>query len=99
MVKAKWLSLERHVYNVHFGHGEPFPKCAYGELEFCSNKWFKRRKCFVIVMINILSHTHVIDHAKAYLYCLIQCAFITICLLPSMSTSLYFFQTPRLVRS
>ena len=42
MVKAKWLSLEHHVHNVHSGHGEPFPKCAHGELESCSKKWFKR---------------------------------------------------------
>ena len=62
MIKAKWLSVERHVHNVHFGHGEPFPKCAHVELVSCSKKWFKRRKSFVFVMI-----THVTYHAKALL--------------------------------
>ena len=65
MVKVKWLSLERHVHNVHSAHGEPFLKCAHGELEFCSKKWFKRRKSFAIAMINILSLTHV-TYAKAH---------------------------------
>lgn len=43
LLKAKWLSLERHIHNIHSGHGELYPECAHGELEY-RRKWFKRRK-------------------------------------------------------
>ena len=30
MIKAKWLSLENHIHNVHHGHGDLFPECLHG---------------------------------------------------------------------
>ena len=32
VVKAKWLSLENHVHNIHSGHSKLFPKCAHAGL-------------------------------------------------------------------
>ena len=45
-IKAKWLSLEHHVHNIHTGHSELFPHCAHGVLQGGDQKkkWFKRRK-------------------------------------------------------
>ena len=47
VVKAKWLSLENHVHNIHSGHSKLFPKCAHARLSGSQmkRKWFKRRKC------------------------------------------------------
>ena len=47
MIKAKWLSLENHVHNVHTSHGGVFSQCAHGQLlgREANKKWFKRRKC------------------------------------------------------
>ena len=32
LIKAKWLSLENHVHNVHKKHSKEFPKCLHGRL-------------------------------------------------------------------
>ena len=29
IIKAKWLSLENHIHNVHIGHGSIFPVCTW----------------------------------------------------------------------
>lgn len=29
----KWLSVFRHVQNIHVGHGDHFPRCEHGELD------------------------------------------------------------------
>lgn len=46
LVKAKWLSLDNHVHNVHKKHSKEFPKCLHGRLRGRDKKkkWFKRRK-------------------------------------------------------
>jgi hypothetical protein len=41
LIKAKWLSLERHMHNQHTDHGNLFPQCAHGRLTG-RRKWFKR---------------------------------------------------------
>ena len=33
MVVEKWLSIERHITNVHEGHGELFPRCLHGDID------------------------------------------------------------------
>ena len=45
-IKAKWLSLERYVHNIHTGHGDIFPNCAHKELRGhdARKKWFQLRK-------------------------------------------------------
>ena len=45
VVKAKWLSLDNHVHNVHTGHGDGYPECGHDRLYTQRRKkWFKRRK-------------------------------------------------------
>ena len=46
MMKAKWLSLDNHLHNIHSGHSEHFPTCSHGELQGRdrNKKWFRRRK-------------------------------------------------------
>ena len=41
MVVEKWVSIERHVTNVHEGHGELFPKCLHGEI---NRNWIGKGK-------------------------------------------------------
>ena len=45
-IKAKWLSLDNHIHNVHSGHSKIFPRCAHGLLRRRNRrkKWFKKRK-------------------------------------------------------
>lgn len=40
-VKAKWLSILKHVMNIHQGHSETFPECAHGPLEE-EREWLRR---------------------------------------------------------
>lgn len=42
-IVAKWQSVERHVQNLHRGHGDIFPKCAHGRLRghAAKKKWLK----------------------------------------------------------
>ena len=46
LMKAKWLSVDNHIHNVHQGHSSNFLKCLHGNLHgYEANKeWFKRRK-------------------------------------------------------
>ena len=46
LIKAKWLSLDNHIHNVHRRHGEKFPKCIHGKLrgQDRNKKWLQRRK-------------------------------------------------------
>jgi solute carrier family 8 (sodium/calcium exchanger) len=44
LLKAKWLSLDNHLHNVHAGHGELFPKCTHKRIRKNarrSKKWFE----------------------------------------------------------
>ena len=42
-VKAKWLSLDNHVHDIHTGHGGVFPEYIHGQLDVQRpRKWFKR---------------------------------------------------------
>ena len=54
LIKAKWLSLENHVHNVHEHNSMVFKKCAHGRLrgQDKNKEWFKRRKyCFISFII------------------------------------------------
>ena len=53
MIKAKWLSLDNHLHNVHQGHSTDFPKCLHGQLRGRdkNKKWLKKRTC------NYIHHT------------------------------------------
>ena len=46
LIKAKWLSLDNHVHNIHSGHSAIFPDCVHGKLlgRDQKKKWFKRSK-------------------------------------------------------
>ena len=46
IIKAKWLSLNNHLHNIHRGHGIHFPNCLHTQLtgHAQKKKWFKRRK-------------------------------------------------------
>ena len=46
LIKAKWLSLDNHIHNVHKHKSRNFKKCAHGRLtgRDKNKKWFKRRK-------------------------------------------------------
>ena len=58
LIKAKWLSLDNHVHNVHKGHNDTFPDCAHGQLHGSDSKkkWFKRHKhSLIIVYYNVRS--------------------------------------------
>ena len=46
VMKAKWLSLDNHLHDVHSGHSEHFPECSHGTLTENDRrkKWFRRRK-------------------------------------------------------
>ena len=48
LMKAKWISVENHVHNVHENHGDLFPMCAHAPLDGAERKkkWFKRRKLY-----------------------------------------------------
>lgn len=39
LVMAKWLSILRHITNIHTGHGNPFNSCMHGPLE--PRQWLK----------------------------------------------------------
>ena len=51
LIKAKWLSLDNHVHNVHKKHSKEFPKCLHGRLRSRDKKkkWFKRRKWNLLI--------------------------------------------------
>ena len=46
LMKAKWLSVDNHIHNVHQGHSSNFPKCLHGDLHGheANKEWFKRCK-------------------------------------------------------
>ena len=46
VMKAKWLSLDNHLHDVHSGHSEDYPECSHGTLTENDRrkKWFRRRK-------------------------------------------------------
>ena len=33
LVKAKWLSIDNHIHNVHNNNGELFPHCVHAKLQ------------------------------------------------------------------
>ena len=47
LIKAKWLSLDNHIHNIHRRHGKKFSKCAHGRLG--RRKWLQRRKWFICI--------------------------------------------------
>ena len=49
LVKAKWLSLENHVHNVHEHETDNFRECTHRRLRGveANKEWFKRRKSFI----------------------------------------------------
>ena len=53
VIKAKWLSVDNHIHNVHSGHSKLFRKCSHGKLKGRERqkKWFKRSKYFCILQL------------------------------------------------
>ena len=49
LIKAKWLSLDNHIHNIHRKHGKKFSKCTHGRLrrQDRNKKWLQRRKCHI----------------------------------------------------
>ena len=45
-IKAKWLSLNNHIHNIHDGHCDIFQSCLHGPLHGHDRKkkWLKKRK-------------------------------------------------------
>lgn len=58
LIKAKWLSLENHIHNVHTHKNKDFQKCAHGKLRGRdkNKQWFKRRKCAYLSAIDMILH-------------------------------------------
>ena len=69
LIKAKWLSLDNHIHNVHRKHSKDFPKCAHGKLkgQDRKRKWFKRR------MFVEFSCMH--EHTYLYIYNIVMDTF------------------------
>lgn len=46
LMKAKWMSVDNHIHNIHKGHSKEFPSCKHKTLRGKSKrkKWFKSRK-------------------------------------------------------
>ena len=46
MIKAKWMSIDNHIHNVHVNDSDRFPVCAHPPLteDERKKKWFKRRE-------------------------------------------------------
>ena len=38
LIKAKWLSVDNHIHNVHCNHGEIFPRCQHAQLKVSHSK-------------------------------------------------------------
>ncbi|XP_065885779.1 uncharacterized protein [Dysidea avara] len=57
VIRAKWLSLDNHVHNVHRNHGtRHFRKCDHGRLRRRDRKkWFKRREFKAFFSYNCLT--------------------------------------------
>ena len=49
VIKAKWLSLENHIHDVHQGHSDVFPQCLHGTLQ--EREWIKRRMTFILYFL------------------------------------------------
>ena len=49
VIKAKWLSLENHIHDVHQGHSDVFPQCLHGTLQ--EREWIKRRMTFTLYFL------------------------------------------------
>lgn len=58
LIKAKWLSLDNHIHNVHTHKNKDFQKCAHGKLRGRdkNKQWFKRRKCAYLSAIDMILH-------------------------------------------
>jgi len=64
VIAAKWLSVLRHVQNIHDGHSELFPSCSHGELEQ-QRKWFlPNTKAFDKLSATVSSKRFVTDMKK-----------------------------------
>lgn len=64
LVKAKWLSVDNHIHNVHRRHGKKFTKCAHGRLgrRDKSRKWLQRRECCLLYSyIKLIANNKYID--------------------------------------
>ena len=42
LMKAKWLSLSRHICDIHDGHSEVYPQCQHGLLD--NRPWLEHGK-------------------------------------------------------
>ena len=61
LIKAKWLSLDNYIHNVHREHSKDFPKCAHGRLiikgKDRKRKWFKR--CMFVELSCMCAHVFI----------------------------------------
>lgn len=82
----KWLSVFRHVQNIHVGHGDHFPRCEHGELDDDD-----RRKRWLRPGKNRSSFN--LDVYKYYIFVLFSITFIIIhiYLLVDLVFNLFFF--------
>lgn len=63
IVAAKWLSIVRHIQNIHDGHSELFPVCAHSTLEN-ERKWFKPNTIEFEKLSKLLTNTRLVNDVK-----------------------------------
>jgi len=63
VVAAKWLSVVRHIQNIHEGHSELFDSCAHSELEY-ERKWFKPHSLAFEKLSTLLTNSRLVKDVK-----------------------------------
>lgn len=63
VIAAKWLSVIRHIQNMHTDHSYLFPTCAHSELDY-NRKWFKPNTLAFQKLSNLLTNTRLITDVK-----------------------------------
>ena len=75
-IKAKCVSLDNHLHNVHRGHSKDFPKCLHGKLRgrHKNKKWLKKCTCHhihhimaIAIYVPLFMQTQ--NPAKSLLHC------------------------------
>jgi hypothetical protein len=62
-VAAKWLSVVRHIQNIHDGHSELFQSCAHTQLEY-NRKWFQPQTIAFEKLSSLLTKTRLVNNVK-----------------------------------
>jgi len=63
VIAAKWLSIVRHIQNIHDGHSDLFPTCAHAELDY-ERKWFKPHTLAFEKLSTLLTNTRLVNDVK-----------------------------------